>query len=456
VIVGRGITDDEARRLHFQGWNTARPCPRVAAFSSAGMTQACFVGAGTARPIDWRRAAGSGRFDAWRRRLRRNGRCRREGRHAMKVVIVGAGFGGLETATCLSEALDRDVEVLLIDKSDSFVFGYSKLDVMFGRTTPDAIRLPYRAFAKVGVTFRQEIVTAIDPGGKRVTTDKGTYDADALVVALGADYDVSATPGLIHGGHEFYTVAGAVKLRDILSAFRGGTCVVGVMTPHYKCPPAPSEAAMLMHDYLAERELRDRCRIIMVTPFPSPLPVSKEAGDAILARFGELGIECITGVMPARVDGVARRLHLSNGIALDYDLLLAVPVHVAPRVVLESGLIEGGWIPVDRATLLTRFPDVYAIGDVTSVGTPRAGTFAEGAGRVVAAHIVARRRGGHVARYQGDGQCYIEFGESRVAEISVNFLGGPKPSSQYIGTTPQGVANKRQFGSSRARRWFGL
>jgi sulfide:quinone oxidoreductase len=380
----------------------------------------------------------------------------REGAFVMKVTIVGAGFGGLETATCLSETYGHDADVTLIDKQSTFVLGYTKLDVMFGRTTPEAVQLPYRSFAKPGVTFRQEVVTSIDPLRKRVTTDKAAYDADVLVVALGADYDIAATPGLAGGGHEFYTLAGVTTLRDLLPTFRGGTVVVGVMTPHYKCPPAPSEAAMLMHDYLTGRGLRDRSRIIMTTPMPSPLPVSKEAGDAVLARFGALGIECTTGVMPTRVDGAARRLHLSSGAAIDYDLLLAVPVHVAPKVVVESGLAEGGWIPVNKATLQTRFPDVYAIGDVTSIGTPRAGTFAEGAGRIVAARILARSRGGTVPPYEGDGHCYIEFGEKQVAEISVNFLGGPKPTSEYIGTTAEGAADKKRFGAIRARRWFGL
>jgi NADPH-dependent 2,4-dienoyl-CoA reductase/sulfur reductase-like enzyme len=150
----------------------------------------------------------------------------------MKVEIVGAGFGGLETATCLSETLGNDVDVTLIDRHDSFVFGYAKLDVMFGRTSPGAIHLPYRSIAKPGVTFKQEVVTSIDPGSRRVTTDKETYDGDVIVVALGAEYDVSATPGLADGGHEFYSVAGAVALRDILPAFQGGTVAVGVMTPH--------------------------------------------------------------------------------------------------------------------------------------------------------------------------------------------------------------------------------
>jgi sulfide:quinone oxidoreductase len=374
----------------------------------------------------------------------------------LKVVIAGAGFGGLEIATSLSEALGEEAAVTLIDKSDSFVLGYAKLDVMFGRTEPEAIHLPYRAIAKPGVTFRQELVTSIDPATKRVVTDRATYDADILVVALGADYDVGATPGLAEGGHEFYSVAGARQLRDVLPKFHGGTVVVGVMTPHYKCPPAPSEVSMLLHDYLSSRQLRARSRIIMTTPLPSPLPVSKAAGDGILARFAELGIECICGAATTRVDPGTHTLHLSTGDALHYDLLLAVPVHVAPRVVLESGLAVGGWIPVDRATLQTRFPDIYAVGDVTSVGTPRAGIFSEGAGKVVAAAIIARHRGGDTAPYKGDGHCYIEFGENQIAEIYVNFLGGPKPTSDFKGATPEGVANKRRFGSSRAARWFGL
>ena len=50
-----------------------------------------------------------------------------------RALILGAGFGGLELATTLSEALGDEADVTLIDKSDAFVFGYSKLDVMFGR-----------------------------------------------------------------------------------------------------------------------------------------------------------------------------------------------------------------------------------------------------------------------------------------------------------------------------------
>src|SRR4249920_2394256 len=126
-----------------------------------------------------------------------------------RVVILGAGFGGLELSTLMSETFGHDVDVTTIDKNDAFIFGYSKLDVMFGRTTLDAVRLPYRNFIKPGVRFVQQTITAIDPNTRRVTTDAATYESDILIVALGADYDFDATPGLAEWGNEFYSIAGA-------------------------------------------------------------------------------------------------------------------------------------------------------------------------------------------------------------------------------------------------------
>src|SRR2546427_6589073 len=132
----------------------------------------------------------------------------------MRVVILGAGFGGLELTTRLSEEFGGDVDVVLIDQSDGFIFGFSKLDVMFGRALPSAVTHPYRDFVKPGVRFVQTTVLSIDPVIKRVETQAGSFDTDILVVALGADLDPAATPGLVEGGHEFYTVSGAFALRE--------------------------------------------------------------------------------------------------------------------------------------------------------------------------------------------------------------------------------------------------
>src|SRR5579863_5069167 len=178
----------------------------------------------------------------------------------MRILVLGAGFGGLELSARLSEFAD-DIDVVLIDQGEAFVFGFSKLDVMFGRSLPSAVVHPYRDLAKPGVQFVQSAIRSIDPVAKRVETDAGSFEGDVMVVALGADLDPAATPGLLEGGHEFYTVAGAFALRDTLAAFAGGRVIVGVTSTPFKCPPAPSETALLLHDLLSERGVRERSEI---------------------------------------------------------------------------------------------------------------------------------------------------------------------------------------------------
>jgi sulfide:quinone oxidoreductase len=374
-----------------------------------------------------------------------------------RIVILGAGFGGLELSTVLSEELGDDVDVTLIDKSDAFVFGYSKLDVMFGRTSLDAVRLPYRELVKPGVRFVQETITAIDPETRIVTTDAGVHEADILVVALGADYDFNATPGLPEAGNEFYSVAGAARLAEILPTFTSGRAIIGVCGAPFKCPPAPSETALLLHDYLSTRGLRDACEISFVLPLGSPVPPSPETSEALVSAFEERGIEFVPGRRVASLDGARSMAVLDDGSEMAYDLFLGVPKHRAPDVVIASGMTENGYIPVDSATLETRFPDVYAVGDVTTVGAPKAGVFAEGAARVVAKSLIARVRGGEQpAPFDGRGICYIEFGAGRVGRVEVDFLSGPKPTGRFGEPSEALVAEKVRFGSSRRARWFGL
>ncbi len=156
------------------------------------------------------------------------------------IAVLGAGFGGMEFCTLLAESVPGEARITLIDSADSFVFGYSKLDVMFGRATPDAVRLPYAEFVKPGVDFVHDRVVAIDPARRTVSTTSTTFDADVLVVALGADYDLAATPGLTPDD-EFYAVAGAARMRDRIAQFSAGSAVIGVCGAPFKCPPARAE-----------------------------------------------------------------------------------------------------------------------------------------------------------------------------------------------------------------------
>jgi sulfide:quinone oxidoreductase len=373
-----------------------------------------------------------------------------------RVVVLGAGFGGLELTARLSEELGGQVDVTLIDKSDAFVFGFSKLDVMFDAKTIGDVRARYRDITKPGVTFRQETIQLIDPETRRTVTDGGTYDADVLIIALGADLDTAATPGLDEGGNEFYSVEGAERLRDVLPSFTGGHAIVGVCGPSFKCPPAPSEAAILLDDMLTERGVRDAVDITLVIPFGVPIPPSPETSKALLTTFEERGIRFIPERRVASLDPSRKIASLDDGTELPYDLFLGIPVHRVPQVVADSGLAVDGWIPVEPATLATRFPDVYAIGDVTSVGTPKAGVFAEGAGRVVADQLIGRIRGDATpAPYDGRGNCYIEFGDELVGRVEVDFLSGPRPTASFAAPSPAITAEKREFASSRRARWFG-
>jgi sulfide:quinone oxidoreductase len=373
------------------------------------------------------------------------------------VLVLGAGFGGLELSTRLSEELGDQVDITLIDRADAFVFGFSKLDVMFGKRAPDDVRMQYGDITTPQLRFRQETITKIDPVHRRVTTDLDAYEADVIIVALGADYDLAATPGLADAGNEFYTVAGATALRDILPTFRAGTAIVGVCGAPFKCPPAPSEAAFLLDEFLRDRGARDDVRIQVVIPFGTPIPPSPATSEAILATFADRGIEFVPERRVASIDPQTNEAVLDDGSRLAFDLFLGIPVHRVPTVVEASGMAVDGWISVDPGTLASRFPGVYAVGDVTSVGTPKAGVFAEGAARVVADHLIARIRGAAApAGYDGTGSCYIEFGDHEVGRVDVDFFSTPgHPTGTFVAPSAATAAEKADFASSRRTRWFG-
>jgi sulfide:quinone oxidoreductase len=372
------------------------------------------------------------------------------------VVILGAGFGGLELASRLSDSLAEKARVTLIDRSDSFTFGFSKLDILFGRADAAAVRIPYRELAKPGVEFRQELISAIDPDSRHVTTERSSYDADILVVALGAEYDIAATPGFAEGGLEYYSVPGAERMRDALAGFDGGRILIGVLGQPFKCPPAPFEGAFLLHDQLVERGIRDETEIRIVAPMGAPVPVTPEVSRRFLDELEARGIEYRGRNRVAELDPAAKEAILESGERLPYDLFVGIPIHRVPAVVADSGLTENGWVKVDPGTLMTPFPDVYAVGDVVALPMAKAGVFAENAAGVVADQIAARLRGETLERrYEGEGNCYIEFGSGRVAKVQANFLGGPSPRAEVVGPSEALAGEKQTFAPTRRARWFG-
>jgi sulfide:quinone oxidoreductase len=223
-------------------------------------------------------------------------------------------------------------------------------------------------------------------------------------------------------------------MHDALSDFDSGKILMGILGHPFKCPPAPFEGALLLHDHFAERGVRDSVEIRMVGPIAAPVPITKEVSQSILDALTERGIEYVPSKHIVELDTWNHEARLESGGSIPYDLFVGIPVHRVPAVVEDSGLEVDGWVPVERTNLATRFPDVYAVGDVSGLPMAKAGVFAEAAARVVADDIAARLRGDVLERpYEGAGTCYIEFGGGMVGMVEANFFGGPTPTARHVG-----------------------
>ncbi|HEX4304453.1 MAG TPA: FAD-dependent oxidoreductase, partial [Solirubrobacterales bacterium] len=249
--------------------------------------------------------------------------------------------------------------------------------------------------------------------------------------------------------------AGAEKLAEAIPDFSSGRALIGVCGAPFKCPPAPSECALLLDDELRRRGVRDDCEIAFVIPLGAPVPPSPETSMALKKTFEQRGIELITGKRIASLDPARRVAVLDDDAELPFDLFLGVPKHRAPDVVIESGITEGRYVPVDPATLATVVPGVYAVGDVATAGVPKAGVFAEGAARIVAQHLLAEVADGpEPGRHLGQGTCYIEFGGGRIGSVDIDFLSGPERTGIFNPPSAEQMALKDRFGTDRRARWF--
>jgi sulfide:quinone oxidoreductase len=233
--------------------------------------------------------------------------------------------------------------------------------------------------------------------------------------------------------------------------------LIAILGVPFKCPPAPYEAAILLHEYLAARGVRDDTRIEVLSPMDSPVPVSPPTSAAVVSALAERGIAYTPGRRVHEIDP-ARHVALLKGDDRPYDLFIGIPVHRVPAVVEEAGLTAGGadgWVAVDRRTLATPFPGVYALGDCADAPVPRAGVFAETAARAVADHIAATLAGSaDFTPYDGKGSCYLEFGDGRVGKVDADFLSGSSPVAPFLGPSRELAAEKVEFAASRRRRWF--
>lgn len=361
------------------------------------------------------------------------------------ILILGGGIGGLVAANELRRLFPRGHRIVLVDKNLQHAFAPSFLWLMTGDRQPEQITRDVRELVRPGVEVIQAEAQAIDLGRRRVETSAKTLEWDYLVIALGADLAPETIAGLTEAAHTFYTFEGARKLRAVLVGFHGGTVAVVVSAVPYKCPGAPHEAVMLLWDFFRKRALREKVDLHLFTPEPQPMPVAgPELGEAVRQLLETKGIlfhplHKMTVVNPA-----SHEVHFEGGKTFRYDLLIVIPPHRSPSVVRQSGLAnEAGWVPVDHATLETRQPNVYAIGDITAIPLPgrwkpdvplmlpKAGVFAH-AQALVVAHRIAREIAGTRPQetFCADGYCMLEAGEDLAGFAFGNFFAEPSPRVQ--------------------------
>lgn len=353
------------------------------------------------------------------------------------VLILGGGVGGIVVATRLRRLLAPGHRVVLVEKEADHVFAPSFLWLMIGERSAAQISRPLTALARRGIELIRGRIEHIDPAARTIRINGRDITGDHMVIALGADLAPELVPGLAEAGHNFYTLAGAESLRAALARLKQGRIVVLVASMPFKCPAAPNEAAMLIEYACRRSGIRQQIQVDLYTAEPGPMPVAGPAVSAALRQMIEAkGISYYPGHAVTGVDPARRSLAFANGVEAEFDLLAYVPPHRAPEVVRDSGLCgESGWIPVDRGTLETRFPGVYAIGDVagimlTSIGKPlpKAGVLAHNEAEVVAHNIARAIAGnGESRQFSGEGECFVETGDGRAGFGSGSFYADPAP-----------------------------
>jgi len=376
------------------------------------------------------------------------------------VVILGGGFGGLSAANELRNSLpSSQVKITVIDKKDWFMVGFAKLWIINGTRTFENSIGSLNELSKKEIDFIKDEILTINLENKNIETESQTITFDFLIISMGAVLAPQKIPGLKEHGYNLYDHDQLTQIREKLQNIESGKIAISIMGMPYKCPPAPFEASLLIDSMLRKRGIRDSVQIDFYSPAPITLPA---AGPEVSEQILELvNSEKIVFHNSSKIKSVEDKKLIFENSEADFDLLLAIPPHIAPKVIYNSGLAkESGFIPIDR-DCKTSFENVFAVGDVTSLtvaenmAVPKAGIFAEGEGITVAKNIISQIQSKEESElFDGKGGCFIESGRDTASVIEVDMFSNPKPSTSLTEATSDNLSKKVEFEKERMSKWL--
>jgi len=370
-----------------------------------------------------------------------------------QILILGAGPGGLAAANLLRKKLPYEHKIFLIDKKAKQSLGLTYILVMLGFKKAEQVTKDISTVAKKNIIFFNSEIKQIDLVNQKVAFDSQQLTYDYLIISLGANLSLEEIPGL-STSHYFYDLEPAERLHSVLKNFKGGKIALAVARTPYKCPAAPYEAALLLDWYFAHKKIRNKIDIKIFTLEPQPMPTGGPVvGEKIKQFLQERGVGFNPNFRLTQVDSGNHKLFFENGATAEYDLLISIPVHKAPEVVKQANLLsETGWISVDKYNLRTGYPNVYAIGDVTSIKLPngaflpKAAVFALNQAEVVANQISSEILGGKKhKRFDGKGYCFLQTEPKKSATAIGNFYVEPNPQVRIQKPTLAGFKGKLKF-----------
>ncbi len=353
-----------------------------------------------------------------------------------RVLILGGGTGGTMMANKLVRTLPaRDWRVTVVDRDDDHIYQPGLLFLPFGQYRPDELVRPRRRLLDAAVELVLGEVDRISPDQKRVAMlDGRRLDYDLLIVATGSRILPEQTQGLTGPGwrrdaFDFYTLEGALALRNRLESFTGGRLVINVVDMPIKCPVAPLEFLFLADAHFTERGTRDKVELVYATPLDGAFTKPRASallGDLLSSR----GIQVIPDYNLAEVDGERRLMRAYDGREVDYDLLVSIPLNGGAEVITRSEMSDGGgWLPTHKHTLQSpHFPEIFAIGDATNLPASKAGAVAHFQSEVLFDNLLRFLDGRELhPGFDGHANCFIETGHGKAMLIDFNYDTEPLP-----------------------------